>query len=191
MVTLLNRSTGSHTHRIIYVLNWKKWLASFTDPFVGLALTVWTACTKPSCSPFWTVNSSSIWDSLTLSYSISQKSPNFTARVVANNWAEGEETFKSSLGWPCSTLVDLSETLLVLTSPIWSLPCPASVLIRHPKPARHHKNPFPLSHPFVWTKHHKSSFLLDVVDKWNSVSEEIFPHCHNQLSKKLKALIFN
>ena len=47
------------------------------------------------------------------------------------------------------------------------------LFLKHPRPTASHKNSHPLYRPYVWTLHHRSSFLHSVIDHWNKVPQSI------------------
>lgn len=120
---------------------------------------------------------SSIWDPPHSVHKLSlERVQNFGARVALNSWSRETEpdALKARLGWPRlethRTAQKISLCRRILGG---NFIIPSSVFIRHQKPTKSHKNSIPLFRQYVRTAHHRSSFLHDVVDKWNSIPDHI------------------
>ena len=99
----------------------------------------------------------------------------FAAKVVIKRWKEAPSLLVKNLGW--ATLGDRSlYQQLCLCSRILrgeSL-MPPMVFTPHPRPSRIHKNSQPLFKPRVRTHHHRNTFFVAVVERWNSLPDRVF-----------------
>ncbi len=105
---------------------------------------------------------SSIWDPPNNVHHTSlERVQNFAARVATSSWSRDTDpkSLKAELSWP----------LLHNRGTIQKI----STFTKSQKPTKSYKNWFPLLCLFEHTSHHRSSFTIDVVDKWNSTSEHI------------------
>ena len=110
----------------------------------------------------------------------------FAARIASKcwSWTMPSSTLKQQLGWP--TLQDrrtfqqicVCDRILRGDSLI-----PSSVFAPHPRQSRVHKNSRPLFRPHVRTDHHRHSYFLGVIPKWNSVPEKVVA-CSSHLAFK-------
>ena len=98
----------------------------------------------------------------------------FAARVVTHKWQKDAKPLKILLKWPplsCRKRVQkpcVCKRILSGSSfiPASSFTCAYTI-------SKSHLNLQPLFRPFVRTSHHKASFFVDIINKWNSVPEKI------------------
>ena len=135
---------------------------------------------------------SSVWDPQSRVHQVALKRvQSFAARVVTHNWKKDAEPLKILLKWPSLSCRRRVQKVCVCRRILSHSPLiPASSFTSASTISKSHLNSQPLFHPFVRTSHHKASFSVDIINKWNSVSEKITSLLSNNAYKlQLKNLL--
>ena len=118
---------------------------------------------------------SSVWDPhLSTLVSSLESVQKYACRVVTKHWRYDYETLLSNLGWQTLRTRRKLQKLKVCYTILSHQSCiPATTFTPHPHPSpRLHHNRALLT-PFVRTVAHKSSFFIDIIPLWNSLSSVI------------------
>ena len=119
--------------------------------------------------------SSAVWDP---PHKIHQEAlegvQSFAARIVSHRWNVDSDQLKLSLLWPSLSTRRLVQKLCVCHSIVsGSSLIPANTFTTQSNRVRCLRDSNVLFKPYVRTLHHRSSFFVDTISKWNSVPVNI------------------